>query len=155
FAREKVQVGSFSPGLVLGSFLVVLCLAIRFSWVPRNLYEYVRRHLSGGTDRETTRASRLLMLCHFPIALVHTLLFFGICKAFAEMTEHSNSSHAPVLHFVWISIGLLVLNAVWLTFLTPRNVEASDHRFWAKNNLTCAGLVVALLAAHSVFDLSV
>lgn len=155
FAREKAEVGSFSPSLVLGSFLVILCLAIRFSWIPRNLYEYVRRHLNGGTDAEMTRASRLLMLCHFPIALVHTLLFFGVCEAFAEMTEHSNSSLAPVLHFVCISTALLVLNSFWLLFLLRRNDAAPDHRFWAKNNLICALLVAALVAAYSVFDFSV
>jgi hypothetical protein len=154
FARGEPKIGTLSPVLVAVTFGVVLCLAIRFSWVPRNLYEYLRPHIGKSEKHEMVKTFRVLMLCHFPIALLHTLLFFGICEAFADMTESKDASYPPVTHFVEISIVLLLGNALWLYFMT-RGDGSRQRRRWANNNLFCAALAAAVLLAFYATVISV
>jgi hypothetical protein len=155
FARDRLESGALSPELVIPTFLLILLLAIRFSWVPRILYEFVHRYIDTPEKQDKTKTFRPLMLYHFPIALAHTLLFFAICEAFAEMTKSSSSSHAPIIHFVWISIGLLAVNAAWLRWVTPSESNGPGRQIWAKNNIICAVLAGAVLAGFYLAGFSV
>jgi hypothetical protein len=154
FAHERAKGGAFSPVVLTLVFLSVLLLAIRFFWVPRNLYEYVNHHMGSKNATEMKTTFRSLMLYHFPIALVHTLLFFGICEAFAEMTNTAET-HAPAIHFIWIAVALLALNAGWLVFVTPAASSGPGRSIWARNNLFCALLAAAVLAGFYIAGFSV
>ncbi len=155
FSSERAANGSLSPVLLTLTFMVILVLAIRFFWVPRNLYAYVRRHLSDKDEDEMKDVFRPLMLYHFPIALVHTVLFFGICEAFAEMNTSTQASHAPIVHFVWIYISLLALNAGWLFALAPSGGDGPERAVWARSNAICTLVAGGVLAGFYLADFSV
>jgi hypothetical protein len=155
FARERVGSGALSPVLVSMAFLAILLVAIRFFWVPRNLYEYVHHHMKSRDEEAMRQTFRSLMLYHFPIALIHTLLFFGVCEAFAEMTKSTEATHAPIIHFVWIYTGLLALNAGWLIIITPSDTTGPGRAVWARNNMICAGLAAGVLAGFYLAGFSI
>lgn len=155
FSRGQLRSDALSPVLVSLTFVLILLLAIRFSWVPRILYEYVHRYIDSQKVLDRKKTFRPLMLYHFPIALVHTLLFFAICEAFAEMTTSTSNSHAPIIHFVWISIVLLVVNAAWLRWVTPSESTGPGRKVWARNNIICAGLAGAVLLGFYLAGFSV
>jgi hypothetical protein len=155
FAPGRAGDGAFSPVVLSLVFISVLFLAIRFFWVPRNLYEYVHHYIGSREKKDLKLVFRSLMLIHFPIAFIHTLLFFGICEAFAEMAKGADGSHAaPAVHFVWIAIALLGLNAAWLWFGIPSGSGGSGRMIWAINNLIFAGLACMALAGFYVIGFS-
>jgi hypothetical protein len=151
FAPGRAGDAAFSPVVISLVFISVLFLAIRFFWVPRNLYEYVHYYIGSRETNDLKPIFRSLMLIHFPIAFIHTLLFFGICEAFAEMAK-GGSHAAPAIHFVWIVIALLGLNAAWLFFGIPSG--GSGRKIWATNNLIFAGLAVVALAGFYLIGFS-
>ncbi len=152
FARGTSGVGTLSPVLIGIAFITILMLAMRFFWVTRNLYAYALHHIRA--KKAAKKIFRPLMLYHFPVALLHSILFFGICEAFAEMTESTQPMHAPVIHFIGICITLLLLNAIWLSFITPRDDSGPGRRVWARNNGLFAVMVGLVLVAFFVLDFS-
>jgi hypothetical protein len=146
--------GAFSPVVLSLVFVCILFLAIRFFWVPRNLYGYVHYHMQT-RDKEAMRTTfRSLMLLHFPIAFLHTLLFFGICEAFAEMAKTADGSRAPGIHFVCFVIALLSVNAAWLRFGMPSGDGGSGRMIWARNNMAFAVLAGVVLAGFYIVNFS-
>jgi hypothetical protein len=152
FVPHSSKTGTLSPYLLSFAFLTIMLLAMRFFWVSRNLYGYALRSLESKSEKEVFRP---LMLCHFPIALIHAILFFFICEAFVEMAASSQSAHSPVVHFVALYATLLLLNALWLYGITPRDKPWPARKVWARSNLTHALLVVMVLIAFGVWSLSI
>jgi hypothetical protein len=154
FAPGQAGDVAFSLGVLALVFVSVLFLAIRFFWVPRNLYGYVHHYIDQPEGKNSKEIFRSLMLIHFPIAFFHTLLFFGICEAFAEMAKGADGSQVPAIHFVCIVIALLGLNGAWLWFGMPSGSGGSGRMFWATSNLLFALLAGAALAGFYVFGFS-
>lgn len=150
FASSAPGVEPLSPWLIGIAFITVLLLTIRFFFVTRNLYAYVNHHLNRkATPKDTFRP---LMLYHFPIAVCHSILFFGVCEAFIELTKSAASAHAPIIHFVGIYVTLLLLNSIWLYCIVPRDSTGPGRRVWAKNN--CIFSIGAGLALVAFFALN-
>jgi hypothetical protein len=152
FRPQSSGPGALSPYLVGFAFLTIMLLAMRFFWVLRNLYAYALHSLKTKSEKDVFRP---LMLYHFPIALLHAVLFFFICEAFVEMTLRAQSANSPVVHFVAIYAALLLLNALWLFAITPSDRPGPARTVWARSNLAHAALAFAVLAAFGLCDFSV
>jgi hypothetical protein len=128
------------PHLVLLLALIaVMLLGLRFFWVVRNLYEFVLTPTSN--IRRRLRATAIL---HFPITLVHALLFFAICQAYAEIvTTNATVTSALavdlVARFVFLFAGLLFLNGAWL-LATFRPDWSQPEGIWGYSNVLFAAL---------------
>jgi hypothetical protein len=148
FASHSSKPETLSPYIVGFAFLTILLLAMRFFWVSRNLYAYALRSLKTKSEKEVFRP---LMLYHFPITLVHAVLFFFICEAFVEMTVSAQPEHSPAIHFVVIYAALLLLNALWLFAITPADKPWPGRKVWARSNLIHAVVVFVVLIAFGVW----
>lgn len=131
------------PHLVLLLALVaIMLLGLRFFWVTRNLYEFV---LTPSSD--IRRRMRATTLVHFPITLVHALLFFAVCQAYAEIvtrnaTVSSGLAVDLVARFVFIFAGLLLLNGAWL-LATFKPAKGKPESIWGYSNVLFAALAAA------------
>jgi hypothetical protein len=140
------------------AFVAVVLLAIRFFWVPRNLYSYlIRPH----DEADTEDRFRKLTLFHIPIVMAHAVLFFFICHAFADMASPEAPSNATgaqlAVRFVAMYGGLLLLNTLWLFWMTPRperGKDAEPGRIWARSNMVAVGLTLLLLGAFYLWRIS-
>ncbi len=137
--------------LRLGIVLVaILLLSIRFFWVHRNLNSYIVHFYDRLGEKVFTRMTTL----HFPIALVHALLFFFICQVFAglaaaDRAEDPTAVAGYALRFVLLYAMLLMLNSVWLLSISPsRRTAEGPGRLWGLNNLgfSVSALVLVALA---------
>lgn len=136
-------------------YVSVVLLSIRFFWVPRNLNSFVVQFFDELGEEVFTRVTTI----HFPIAMIHALLFYYLCQTVAEMTDRhaawvSDGVSEEALWFVGGYTVLLLLNAGWLLRITPRGGErpqAGD--IWWQNNLFFALLAVLLLVLHWTFTL--
>jgi hypothetical protein len=129
-----------------------MLLAMRFFWVSRNLYAYALFQSGTKTEKEIFRP---LMLYHFPITLIHAVLFFFICEAFVEMAASVQTEHGPAIHFVVIYAALLLINAVWLFAITPKSNPWPGRKVWATSNLIHALIVFGVLTAFWIFGFSI
>ena len=142
-------------GLIL---ITIILLAMRFFWVPRNLNSYI----VGWYPVLGERVFRWLTMFHFPIALLHALLFYYVCQAFVDMTHagvalESDTMADYALRFAFFYALLLLLNALWLRRITPRDSNAPTPppgRIWSGNNFRFAGVAFALMAAFELLGFS-
>jgi hypothetical protein len=134
--------GALSHGALLGALAAIMLLGLRFFWVIRNLYAYVLKPMKDGskpTKANVQRRMSVMTAVHFPITLLHALLFFSICEAYVDLVT-SKPKLAPGLaatlsgRFVFLFAGLLLLNGIWLvcTFGLDRN--RAEGR-WALSNI--------------------
>lgn len=158
FGLERVIDASYdfliSPELARRSMLLelelclilvaIVLLSIRFFWVPRNLNSYI---LHGYPTLGEKVFSRLTTI-HFPIALAHAVLFYFLCRAFVEMVRAGPTVNSPEMayhasRFVLLYTSLLLLNSVWLFWITPLKPKARrPGGIWATNNIACFTLAV-------------
>lgn len=151
FARHAPTAGTLSPFVVGVPFLAVSLLALRFFWVPRNLTSYLL-NFQDSLEHDTL-FGRLTMI-HFPLALLHALVFYYVCGAFVDLAGlraglDSQAAANRGSYFVALYAALLFLNALWLLRITPRSAP-KPGRFWAYNNLIFAALVTMLLATFRI-----
>lgn len=132
-------------GVLVAALVALFLLAVRFFWVPRSLYSYA---VVTKEDEVKKRFFRLMAI-HFPIAVVHAILFFAVCELFAELaTDHSavrNPTHLLHLESELILVYgvLLALNGVWLVSMTSSNDPVPGY-FWGMNNVGFVALAVGL-----------
>ena len=131
---------------VVDAFTVVMImfLGLRFFWVPRNLYAYLL--LSGHSLEKRLRRMTVL---HFPIVLIHALLFYCVCQAYVDIA----SSTAPLdsglarelaTRFALFYAGLLAVNGAWLLLGFGHRDASTAEGIWGRNNLVSAALMVAV-----------
>jgi hypothetical protein len=140
-------------GVVIASFAAVMLLAVRFFWVPRNVYSYVIRPHDEGADD----FYRKVML-HITIALAHAFLFFFVCHAFTELAEPLQATTGATgaqlaVRFVAIYSGLLLLNGLWLLWLTPKN-DPAPGRIWSISNLSAVAVSIVALGIFWIWKVS-
>ena len=129
--------------------LAIVLLSMRFFWVPRNINSYI---VNWFDELQEKVFSRVTMI-HFPIALLHAVLFYYLCQAFVDMVAAGPEveSRAMAYHaarFVLLYASLLLLNAVWLFWITPRRTrQRSPGGIWAYNNI---GFFVLVIVAFAV-----
>jgi hypothetical protein len=154
---EGPQGGLPHPVLIL-ALAAIMLLGLRFFWVPRNLYAYVLKPLSDSSKLQARM--RIMTAVHFPIVLVHALLFFAVCEAYVDLVK-SNASLASGLvvtltgRFVFLFAGLLLVNGVWLLATFGVKLGTAEGR-WALSNVVF-GLLALLdaLLVLEVFEASV
>lgn len=149
------QVALGHPVLLLALSTLML-LGLRFFWVTRNLYALVIDH---PREKAKERLGMVVRL-HFPITLLHAVLFFVLCDIYRSMAKASLSESVKPLvdRFALFTIILLALNGVWLllTFLPIHlgkpGAERDETRpavVWATLNI-----VFSLLAAGWIYGLA-
>jgi hypothetical protein len=131
---SEVHPGASGSVLVVAA-VALLLLAVRFFWVPRSLYAYVLVGFRDKSSELTNRFARLMGI-HFPIAVVHAILFYVACRLFEDVAGAKTGQRADHLltELVFIYGGLLLLNGVWLASMTSRS-RPIPGMFWASNNL--------------------
>ena len=136
--------GALPHWVVLSTLGSIMLLGLRFFWVPRNLYAYV---LASPLTLKK-RLQRMTVL-HVPITLIHALLFFCVCEAYADLAS-SNVSSASTLaedlttRVVAFYAALLLLNSGWLLSIGSRGSSKAEG-IWGWNNLVCGSAVVIIL----------
>lgn len=141
---------SFPHYIVLFALATIMLLGLRFFWVPRNLYAYLLV-----SDLPLSSRLRRMTVIHFPITLVHALLFYCVCHAYADIAVSNaalNSSLADALasRFVLFYAGLLLFNGAWLLSVAPSGKSQAES-IWGRNNLVAAGLIAVIFAAFKLF----
>ncbi len=150
------------PAVLIIVGVALFLLTVRFFWVPRSLSAYA---VVTKTDQLTSRFTRLMGF-HFPIVMVHAMLFYTICQIFDDLATYRLElpAQAPAVHaataHVWhletrlvvIYGALLALNAIWLMSSTDRR-DPMPGWFWALNNsLFFVLAVVAWFALHDASE---
>lgn len=135
-------VGKLPHYALLLALIAIMLLGLRFFWLTRNLYAFVLTP----TDN-MKRRMRATTLIHFPITLLHALLFFAICQAFAEpVTSNPTASSAVavdlVTRFIFLFASLLFINSVWL-LATFKPARDKPEGIWGYSNLTFSVLAAA------------
>jgi hypothetical protein len=149
-------------------FLNIVLLSVRFFWVPRNLrHLYFLAEASEVRSKSPTVLSAAETSVHIIIILVHSLLYFFLCRQFAYFAfvsiAYDSNSQVALLSYVFLHISLLIFNAFWLMCVNKReayirersNDSPSDQKFesesrlWYRNNLFFSLLAVAPLAVFS------
>lgn len=163
FGLERVVDASYgfliSPELARRSMLLelelclilvaIVLLSIRFFWVPRNLNSYIVHGFPVLGEKVFARVTTI----HFPIALAHAVLFYFLCRAFVEMVAAGSAVESPEMayhasRFVLLYAALLLLNSLWLFWITPRKQKVqTPGGIWAYNNIACFALVVLCFVA--------
>jgi len=131
--------------VIVIAVLALFLLAIRFFWVPRSLYAY-----SVVTKQDKIKKRfRRLMVCHFPIVVIHAILFFVVCQVFADLAvEHdalTNPGHLANLESELVLVYgiLLTLNGVWLIAMTDHRDPMPGY-FWGINNVVFVALGIVV-----------
>lgn len=143
------------PVLLL-ALLTLMLLGLRFFWVTRNLYALVIDH---PREKAKERLGMVVRL-HFPVTLLHAVLFFVLCDVYRSMASASLSGSIEPLvdRFVLFTIILLALNGLWLlaTFLPLHLRKPGSERdetrpavVWAVLNIVFSALAVIWLYALS------
>jgi hypothetical protein len=139
-------------GVLLAALVALFLLAVRFFWVPRSLYSYAVVTKTGEVKKRFFR----LMAIHFPVVVVHAILFFAVCQLFAELAMDHSAAQNPIhlLHLeselVLVYGVLLALNGVWLMSMTPTNDPMPGY-FWGMNNVGFVVIAVVLWFVLPVF----
>lgn len=132
----------------------ILLLSIRFFWVPRNLNSYIVQWFPETGEKVFSR----MTMIHFPIALVHAVLFYYICHSFVDMVVAGpevvpNDLSSQVGRFSLLYAALLVLNSAWLHWITPPEYRAqSPGGIWASNNLWFSAAALVGFALWRIVD---
>jgi len=165
----RLQSLSWPQETVLGLlFLNLLFLSVRFFWVPRSfrrLYflSEVRRSRDGVSSRIRPAETSL----HLFIILVHSAIYFLLCRQFAYFafvsTAYKSYSQTALATYVLLHALLLIFNALWLIYISmrmdrirrtiidlPPFLESkSESWLWSRNNLICSLLAVAPLVVFT------
>jgi hypothetical protein len=149
------QPTSMPRGVLFLMVAAIMLLGLRFFWVPRNLYAYllVSKH-------PLERRLRRMTLLHFPIVLIHALLFYCVCQAFVDVASstaplHSSLSRELATRFVFFYAGLLLVNGAWLLLGFGNPGRSTAEWIWGWNNLAAAVLTVAAWIAFEALDMPV
>jgi hypothetical protein len=134
--------GRLPHPVLLVALAAIMLLGLRFFWVTRNLYAYVLKPMKGGakpTKANIKRRMSVMTTVHFPITLLHALLFFAICEAYVDLVKSEptlTSALAVTLtgRFVFLFAGLLLLNGVWLVCTFGLDLNTGEGR-WALSNI--------------------
>ncbi len=133
---------------LLIALLAVMLLGSRFFWVPRNLHAFAYE-----TPWRPKSRPRRLTMYHFPITLIHAVLFYCVCQAWVELVESgahaaSGTAHHLVVTFIRLFAGLLLLNGLWL-LATFRFGLAKPETRWGIANLVFAAVAFGGAACSS------
>jgi hypothetical protein len=145
------------PHIVLViALLAVMLLGIRFFWVPRNLHA-----IAYEDPRRKGNRPRRLTMYHFPITLVHAVLFFCVCQAWVEIVTSDAHTTSPTAHhlaviFIKLFAALLLLNGLWLLATFPLDRAKPETR-WGVSNVVFAmiafvGVACATPLFHKATD---
>jgi|ERR1700733_6485758 hypothetical protein len=152
-------------------FFNIILLSVRFFWVPRNfryLYfcaEQNKFHL----EPDKAPLSSFETSVHVFIILIHSLLYFLLCRQFGYFTfvsiRYESGSQGALTSYVFLHASLLIFNAVWLIYVNWKETDLqskfkidpqerfhnlnSESKFWFRNNLFFSLLAVAPLAAFA------
>jgi hypothetical protein len=131
--------GRLPHWVLLIALVAIMLLGLRFFWVTRNLYAFVI-HSPSPLERRV----RWMTLVHFPITLIHALLFYCVCQAYADIvssgaTEASAAAVDLTGRFVFLFASLLLLNGLWL-LITFRPSTCDAEGKWGWSNVVFAAL---------------
>jgi|GEM_PF-3010155 len=142
-------------GVVFLIVVTIMLLGLRFFWVPRNLYAYllVSKH-------PLEKRLRRMTLLHFPIVLIHALLFYCVCQAFVDVASstaplHSSLARDLATRFVLFYAGLLLVNGAWLLLGFGNPSRATAEWIWGWNNVAATLLAVVAWIFFEVLDMPV
>jgi len=140
--------------VLLIALLAIMLLGSRFFWVPRNLHA-----LAYGEPRCTANRSRRLTMFHFPITLIHAVLFYCICQAWVEIVTSRAVTTSPAAHhlairFVELFASLLLLNGIWLLATFPFDRAKPETRWGLSNVVFAAVALVGVALANELFHKS-
>ena len=125
-----------SLALLMALTFVLTTVGIRFFWAVNN----IRRLVLECFAQLRLVSRRSLVLLHFPILFLHSLLFFLLCRLHHDMRD-------SLVYFNWfigLYSGLLTLNAAWMLILMKGRLNTKPELFWMWNNLIF-GLLAFLL----------
>jgi hypothetical protein len=147
--------GALPHWVVLLLLWTILLLGLRFFWVPRNLYAY----LLSRQDLELKKRLRWMTMLHFPITLIHALLFFCICEAYADLASSSVPSTSMLSaelasRVVIFYAVLLLLNSAWLLGIRNENSSKAEG-IWGWSNLIVATVTFITFAIFKISEFSV
>jgi hypothetical protein len=140
--------------VLLLALLAIMLLGSRFFWVPRNLHA-----LAYDTPRRTENRPRRLTIFHFPMTLIHAVLFYCICQAWVEMVKSdagagSATAHHLAIRFVELFAALLLLNGVWLLATFQFNLAKPETRWGLSNVIFSAIVLIGVAVATPTFHKS-
>jgi hypothetical protein len=129
-----------------------MLLGLRFFWVTRNLYALIIDTPLDGSEKRLTRIVRY----HFPITLLHAVLFFVLCDIFASLAKLSpaTADAKPLVdQFILFTVILLALNGLWLlvTFLPAHWRKSADERDETRPAVTWSVLNLGFAATAAVW----
>ncbi|HKW64355.1 MAG TPA: hypothetical protein VJN89_17520 [Candidatus Acidoferrum sp.] len=119
---------------------VLTAIGIRFFWAVNN----IRRLILHRTAQLHSVGRRALVLFHFPVLFLHSLLFFILCRL--QFNMHNSFDHFNP--FIGLYSLLLTLNAAWMLILTKGRLDTRPESFWMWNNFTFGflGFLLMLIA---------
>jgi GNAT superfamily N-acetyltransferase len=125
-------------------FFALGLLGIRFFWATGNIRRFV---LHGVTDLKRPPNTTSLLLFHFPLLILHAVLFFFLCRFYQDICTYGLHD-SYVLGLLLVFTFLLVLNVAWLTLLRMKRVDRGPEFLWMANNIAFAVLGIV---AYQVF----
>jgi GNAT superfamily N-acetyltransferase len=129
--------------VVILLFFALGLLGIRFFWATGNIRRFV---LHGVTELQPPN-TRSLLFFHFPLLILHAVLFFFLCRFYQDIC--TNGLHdSYVLGLLIVFTFLLALNVAWLTLLRMKRVDRGPEFLWMANNIAFALLGIV---AYQVF----
>ncbi len=139
--------------VIVFAVVTIMLLGLRFFWVPRNLYAYLLV-----SEQPLEKRLRRMTLLHFPLVLIHALLFYCLCQAYVDIASSTASLDSGLARelatrFALFYTGLLVVNGAWLLLgFGPRDSSTAEW-IWGWNNLVFATLAVAAWVAFEVLGI--
>ncbi len=151
------------PHVLLIAGVSLFLITVRFSWVPRSLSAYA---VVTKPEKLTSRFTRLMGF-HFPVTMIHAMLYFTVCQIFDDLETYHltlpspskdprtqmqsrHEIHAGLMHLSQLETrlvvffgGLLALNAIWLIAMTDRQ-DPMPGWFWGLNNALFSIIAVGL-----------
>jgi hypothetical protein len=121
-------------GVLILLFAAIGLLGIRFFWAAGN----IRRFLLHRVILLTVPNTRVMLFFHFPMLILHAVLFFFLCRFYQSVSTSLDPSYISGLLTVFII--LLAMNVVWLIFLRQGRNDKGPEVAWILNNLAFAGL---------------
>lgn len=139
--------------LTLFAVVTIMLLGLRFFWVPRNLYAYLLV-----SEQPLEKRLRRMTLLHFPLVLIHALLFYCLCQAYADIASSTASLESGLARelatrFVLFYTGLLAINGAWLLLGFGRRDSSTAEWIWGWNNLVFAALALTAWIAFEVLPI--
>jgi hypothetical protein len=115
-------------------------LGIRFFWATGN----IRRFLLQRVILLDPPNTRLLLFVHFPLLILHAVLFFFLCRFYWDICVNGLYD-SYVSGLLTVFTFLLVLNIGWLYLLRRKRTDRGPEFSWMVNNIVFALLGVLSL----------